>query len=153
MATDLEQIKTLCAQYALTFKEPSPGHVQVSGHGVLVNYWPTSKRRTAHRIGSDPVPFCEPFDVIKLAMAKGEAVSLRPKAAKHIEKQKAPPPKSPPKRSGNAGVVNLYSGEIPPWEFKSFVSSASDNLRMDAWALENQAMMLRAEAFDMEQPA
>lgn len=153
MASDLEQLKTLCQQYSLTLKECSDNHVQVSGHGVLVNYWPTSKRRTAHRVGSDPVKDCQPFDVIKLAMAKGAEVSLRPKAAKEIVKQKAPPDKSPPMRMNTAGVVNFYSGDIPPWEFKTMISSESDNIRVEAWHLENQVIAMRARADDMELPA
>ncbi len=68
--TDLEKLKELAEQRGLTVTELQNGHVQVRGFDtVMVNYWPTSKNKTAHVDGvKGSVSHCTPFDVIKMAV-------------------------------------------------------------------------------------
>ncbi|WP_435310670.1 hypothetical protein [Primorskyibacter sedentarius] len=129
----IEQTKSLAESHALEFKDCGNGHVQISGFGKLVNYWPTSRNMTAHVVGQQPVKHCRPWDAVKLCLG-GTALKPDKKPSKNG-------PDFIPKavRTNPAGVKHLYSGDIPPWEFPTFISAHSDDLRIQAYNLRCEA--------------
>ncbi len=78
---ETEQIRALAAEHGLEVREPTAGHVQLLGRGMLVNWYPTSKRRTAYCAGAHAGrPYCTAQDV--LALALGVAPEASPKRAR-----------------------------------------------------------------------
>lgn len=78
---ETEQIRALAAEHGLEVREPTAGHVQLLGRGMLVNWYPTSKRRTAYCAGAHAGrPYCTARDVIELAL--GQAPEASQKRAK-----------------------------------------------------------------------
>ena len=127
---DTEQ---LCKAYALEFKDCGNGHVQLSGHGNLVNYWPLSKKRTAHPKGGEPVRHCKPWDAVRLCL-HGAKASLRVKGTSKIKNQANFDIK--PYHTNPAGIKHFYEGKRPPWEGKGFICAADDLMRIVAHRLE-----------------
>lgn len=135
----IEQVKLLAKTHAIEFKDCGNGHIQLKGHGNLVNYWPTSKAMTAHLVGSNPVKNCRPYDAIKLCMGK---TTLSP--------DKKPSKNGPafdlkPIITNPAGIVHFYDGSRPPWEFDSLIMAQSDRLRIASMRIRE-----RADAMDSE---
>lgn len=146
----IDETRGLALSHGLEFRDLGNGHVQISGHGVLVNYWPLSKRKTAHRVGAEPVANCTPWDAVKLAITSGESVSLKPPIARKAERQRNGPQGAGEVYASNpAGVRHFYRGARPPWEFPFMVMSEPDRIRVEAYLLFNAAIA-RAAAIDDE---
>jgi hypothetical protein len=142
MSKNIDQTRMLAESHALEFKDHGGGHVQISGHGVQVNYWPDSKSLTAHIVGGDTIKHCRPFDAVKLCMTKGK---LKVKK-KHVSKN-GPDFSLKPIRTNSAGIVHFYSGSTPPWEFNTMIRCESDNIRLESMALLDKANAMDAEIF------
>ena len=142
----VQETKMLAEAHGLIFKDCGNGHVQLSNHGVLLNYWPNSKGRTAHipQTGQKQSN-CSPWDAVSLCLNAAKP-GMRPDV---IRKKKLP--KNKPKvnlgstKTNPAGIKHLYSGETPPWEFKDFMMAHSDRLRIRALRLKEKANQLDAE--------
>lgn len=133
MADLVLQTKALAESHALYFKDCGNGHVQISGLGKLVNYWPTSRNMTAHVVGERPIKHCRPWDAVKLCLG---GTTLKP--------GKKPSKNGPdfiPKAvtTNPAGIRHFYSGDTPPWEFPTFISAWSDIFRVRALRLIEKA--------------
>ena len=142
MSKNIDQTRMLAESHALEFKDNGGGHIQISGHGIQVNYWPDSKNQTAHMVGGDTIKHCRPFDAVKLCMTKGKT-DLRIKK-KHVSKN-GPDFSLKPVRTNPAGIIHFYSGAIPPWEFPTMIRCESDNIRLESMALRDKADMMDAE--------
>ena len=141
MSKEIDNTKALAESHALEFKDCGGGHVQIKGHGVLVNYWPDSKNRTAHVVGGESVKHCNPYDAIKLCQT-GKKVTLRPKKkpSKH-----GPDFDPQPVVTNPAGLKHFYTGERPPWEYPTMIVCQPDLLRLQAHELRDQAIYMEAE--------
>ena len=131
-----EELERLAKAYSLTFKNLGNGHLQIEGHGAQVNYWPNSKNRTAHVKGGESTKHCAPWDVVRLCLQSGKQ-GLSPKK-KNITKNK-PQMDLKPVRTNPAGIKNFYKGLIPPWEFPTMIGCHSDNLRVKALHINQEA--------------
>lgn len=143
--SDLLDIQRLAESHGLTFKDCGNGHVQISGHGNLVNYYPFSKRRslwspTLNRRETN----CTPWDAVRLCMNQ----------AKQGMKPKAKPPRNRPEvdltpvHTNPAGLRHFYKGDVPPWDesLGDFQLLGTDPIRAAAYELEQDAADLRLEA-------
>lgn len=140
MSTNIQNTEALAKSHGLEFTDCGGGHVQIKGHGVLVNYWPDSKNRTAHILGGQAVKHCNPYDAVKLCMTSGNT-TLKPKKA--VTKD-GPEIDLRPVRTNPAGLKHFYDGDIPPWEFPSKIMCQSDILRLQALELRDAADMMDA---------
>ena len=147
----ITQIKQLCRAHSLGFKDCGNGHVQIIGKGALVNYWPHSKKLTAHVVGGESVKHCQPYDAVKLALVKTTSNSrvrnnLKPRN-KSITK-KGPSDKILKPISMNlCGLKQAYQGDVPPWDdsLEGFqFESTADLYRWRAKQYEDNAIRLRA---------
>ena len=69
----VEQLTQLCHDHALYLEHKGLGHYPIYNkeNDVLVNYWPTSKNRTAHvRGASAGIRGVTPEQVVKLALGE-----------------------------------------------------------------------------------
>ena len=151
----IQDTEALAKSHGLDFKDCGNGHVQISGMGRLVNYWPMSKKRTAHRNDGHKETNCRPYDAVKLCMT----------GTKSIKPDKKPSDNGPsfdlkPIKTNLSGLKRFYSGEVPPWDDSlnhpddpeqnfQFLSSGA-KLRHRAYRLEGRAAILRAEAEDRD---
>lgn len=139
--TDItQQTKMLAESHALDFKDHGNGHVQISGHGMLVNYWPESKNRTAQISGGETVKHCSPFDAVKLCMAQDRVV-LKPGKKPSVN---GPDFDLKPITTNPAGIKHFYDGSRPPWDFDGLVLCEPDRLRIQASRLLDEAMIMEA---------
>lgn len=149
-----KELESLCKAYSLTLKDCGNGHFQISGHGILVNYWPTSAKRTAHcpTTGRKETN-CQPFDAIKMCLHDAKA-GMRPMKKNAIPKNK-PAFSLKTVTTNPAGLKHFYEGETPPWELEGDFefNAESDVLRHQAYGLEQQAVSLRADADEMDEAA
>ncbi len=127
--SEIADTKALAEAHGLEFTDCGGGHVQVKGHGVLINYWPTSKSRTAHIVGGAVHKHCNPYDVIRLCTMG----TPKPKAKMPKDR---PPIDLVPVETNPAGVQHFYIGKRPPWDFPSFICCASDDLRIRAYMMD-----------------
>lgn len=67
--TDITKLEKLAKPHGLTVKDCGNGHIQITGGPMLVNWWPSSKKRTAH-VGATRKGFTgvTPERAIKMAM-------------------------------------------------------------------------------------
>lgn len=135
MSETLDDLKRLAEAYAVKFDDKGNGHIQLSAHGALLNYWPLSKNRTVHFNGQT-IKHCSNWDAVKLLLSNGEQ-SLKPKD-KHISKER-PQVNLKPVTTNPAGVKHLYDGERAPWDYPVFIGAESDNLRVEALRLRDMA--------------
>lgn len=143
MSDVIEQTKGYAESHGLEFKDCGNGHVQIKGHGALVNYYPMSKRRTAFNSTTGRTDtHCTPWDAVKLCM----------NSAKEEIKPKAKPSKRGPDfdvkpAKTKTWVKNLYFGEVPPWDesLGDFRMAPSDVLRVQAKELLAQADFVDCE--------
>lgn len=85
----IEELKRLATVEGLELHMPTSGHVQIIGGGVLVNWYPTSKRRTAYVAGAVAgKPYCSPRDVIALALGTTDRACKQPGASRLSMKKK-----------------------------------------------------------------
>ena len=136
MNKDIANTKALAESHGLKFKDCSNGHVQIEGHGIQVNYWPNSKKRTACVKNGESVLHCSPWDAVRLAMVSGKP-GLKPKN-KNISKN-GPDFKVKSARTNPAGIKHFYAGNILPWEFPTFIMCQSDRLRIAAYKTRSRA--------------
>ena len=153
MSASVKDMEALCKAYAVDFKDCGNGHWQISGHGVLINYWPFSAKKTAHSPTTGRKETnCQPFDAVKMCLHEAKP-GMRPMKKKDIPKNR--PAFSLKKIITNpAELKHLYSGEQPPWEGEGFEFLAeSDRLRHKAWQFENGVIKLRAKADELDEVA
>lgn len=141
MSDLLADVKGLAESHGLQFKDCGGGHVQLLGHGSLVNYWPLSKKRTAHRVSdSRRETSVTPWDAVRLCLGAAKA-GMRPKAAKYAKKKQRPDFDIRPIKTNPAGLAHFYSGNRPPWEYPTFIAANSDLTRLAALDLRESAAM------------
>lgn len=140
----IKDTEALAKAYGVEFKDCGDGHVQLRGHGHLVNYWPNSKKKTLHSPTLNRREnHCTPWDAVRLCMA---------------EAKKGMRPKKPTTNPANfdikpvhteAAVKHFYNGEIPPWDdsLGAFqVLTGSDAIRLEAWEMDRKAGEMRERA-------
>ena len=150
----IKETETLCKAYSLQFKDCGNGHVQISGHGLLVNYWPLSAKRTAHcPTTGRKESRCQPFDVVKMCLQDAKP-GMRPMRKKDIPKNK-PAFSLKPAHTNPAGLKHFYNGDIPPWDVEGDFefNTESDRLRHRAWEHEQGVIKLRAKADELDEAA
>ena len=135
MSDNMLNTEALAKSHGLEFTNHGDGHVQIKGHGVLINYWPDSKNRTAHVHGGQTLKHCNPYDAVKLCMTSGKT-TLKPK---HNPTENGPEIDLRPFTTNPAGVRHFYDGTKPPWEYPTKIMCESDNVRVRALALRNEA--------------
>ena len=152
IVSDLADIEALASAHGLDVKNNSNGHIQISGRGVLVNYYPFSKKRTVWCKDGRRATDCTAWDAVRMCLT-GDNKQLRP--------TKKPPKTRPeidlqPAVTNPAGVQHFYSGEVPPWDESLEWLSAntySDSVRLSAYRLEMDALELRVEANELDEVA
>ena len=135
----ITEVQKLAEANALKFKDCGNGHVQISNHGVLVNYWPESAKRTVHVAGGESQKHCSPWDAVRLCLLSGKP-GLKPKN-KRITKNR-PQVDLTDMKTNPANIRNFYDGKLPPWEHQTFIACEPDNIRICAYNLicEAEAM-------------
>lgn len=124
--------KMLAEANALSFEDKGNGHVQISGHGALVNYYPLSKRRTVYiQSTGESIKDCSPWDAVRACLTKSKA-GMKPKKPT----KNRPQVDLRPKRTNPAGIRHTYRGSKPPWEYDHFIMAASDRVRIEAFKLD-----------------
>lgn len=147
-----KEVESLCKAYSLSFKDCGNGHLQISGHGVLVNYWPDSAKRTIHcpQTGRRERN-CEPFDAIKICLHDAKS-GTRPMRKKDIPKNR-PAFSLKTVKTNPAGLRDFYSGSRSPWELDGdfeFCSEA-DALLHGSYQMAQRAILKRAELAELEE--
>lgn len=75
---EIDLLRALAGRHGLELREPTAGHVQIIGAGMLVNWYPGSKRRTAYVAGAQSgKPYCSAEHVIELALGKAGEVGQK----------------------------------------------------------------------------
>lgn len=138
--SDLQDLEAMCIAHGLEFHHKGNGHVQIKGHGTVVNYYPLSKKQTIFCEGKS-IPHCTHYDAIKLCKKNG-VVGLKPKK-KHIS-ENAPDMKYGVQHSESV-IKHPYEGIKAPWDYPSRILCYPDLYRIEARRL----MQL---ADDMENP-
>lgn len=134
-SANMTNTEALAKSHALEFADHGGGHVQIKGHGVLVNYWPDSKNRTAYVVGGPTVKHCNPYDAIRLCLTSGKT-TLKPKAK---PSNRGPDFDVRPHHANPAGIKHFYDGDKPPWEYPAMIRCESDNIRIRAMHLRDEA--------------
>lgn len=149
MSDLIESTQRMAESHGLEFRDCGGGHVQVRGNGVLVNYWPISKRQTAHCPETgESVSNCTPYNAIKLAMKGRSGSPPRPKAHREPSKKGPLARDIEPKVTNSSGLVHFHDGDMPPWDesLGEFRFYGCDGMRHHAWQLEQTARKERADA-------
>ncbi len=151
MSKQVTDCKLLADAYALQFRDMGNGHVQFSGRGVLVNYWPLSKKRTAHcpETGRKETN-CTPYDAVRMCL-QGKA--SHPLKAKAKVTKNRPMVEIAPVCTNPAGLKHFYSGDLPPWDESlpyQTVSTDSDAIRMSAYEIESRCSSARWVADEID---
>lgn len=148
MSNAIKETKDLAKAYSVDFKDLGAGHIQLSAHGVLVNYYPLSKRRTVYSptLGRKETD-CSPWDAVRLCLSEA-APGMKPKKPTKNRVQGS----LKTKRTNPAGLKHLYQGDEPPWNGEEFsFGSESDEMRHGAWEKEQEAIQLRAKADELDE--
>jgi hypothetical protein len=149
---NVNNTKALAEQHGLKFKDCGGGHVQLSNHGVLVNYYPDSKKRTAHIAGGASVPHCSPWDAVKLCMESGKP-GLKPKK-RNISKNGPVRKDIRPKKTNPAGLKHFHNNDSLPWDGEGFTFHPADELRHEAYLIIQAANVtayeLREQALELD---
>ena len=153
MSNPITELKSLSAAHGIEFKDCGKGHIQLSAHGNLINYWPNSKKKTLYSPTLDlRENHVTPWDAIRLCMSKAKP-GMRPKRNRDIPKNKPNFELKGVKRNPS-GLKHLYSGDAAPWEGTGFeFGSASDELRHQAYQKTQEAILLQAQAKEMDKVA
>lgn len=151
MSDLLSETKSLAEAYGLQFTDCGNGHVQIRGHGNLINYWPNSKARSLWSPTLDlRESHCTPWDAVSICL-KGSKQGMRTEAAKAVVKGKGRAHHSFAESKTNpAEVKNFYDGATPPWEFTTLIISQSDRIRRVAHSAKCRAERLMEKALEME---
>jgi len=144
------ETKQLAKAYSVEFKDCGSGHIQLKGHGVLVNYWPESKRKTLYSPTLERRETnCLPWDAVRLCLS-GAKPGMKPSKPKKNRANFS----LKPVHTNPAKLKHFYTGDTPPWEGEGFeFNSAGDRLRHEAWILEQNAIALRVQANEMDEAA
>jgi len=139
----IEEIQQMASSYAIEFTDKGNGHIQLSGHGAIVNYYPLSKNKTVYINGKQTIKHCSAYDAIKLCMKNG-VVGLKPRKKDISENVADHDFKT--RTVNRCGAKHFYSGDKPPWEYPTMIRCWPDILR-------SEALKLTDEAVKMETPA
>ncbi len=152
MSDPIQETRAMAEAHGLKFKDCGNGHVQISGHGQLVNYYPTSKNKTLYSPTLNMrEAHCTPWDAITICM-KGAKSGMTPKSVKAIRKGKQRPQHDFKKVITNpAGIQHLYDGEAAPWEGTQFICAQSDRIRLVANRARERAIRLEARARELDE--
>ena len=141
----IQELENMAKAYGLEFSNKGNGHIQLSNHGYLVNYWPNSKKQTVFTVDGEKHYHCSNYDAVKICLkeakvgAKPDKKRLKENVAQHDFKPKIM--KKPKPR-------HLYSGDKPPWEYPTMIRCWSDIWRSEAYELQTKAETLEcAEAY------
>lgn len=153
----VETTRRMAESHGLEFSDCGGGHVQIKGNGVLVNYYPVSRKRTAYCPDTgERLTNCTPYNACKIAMrGKGQASDLRPKAHRKPRKNGPPEKDTKPATTNPTGIRHFYDGDVPPWDesLGPFQFEAdSDRMRYQALRKEDEAVAMRAKADQLDQP-
>jgi hypothetical protein len=140
----INELKNMANSYSVEFKELPNNHIQLSNHGILVNYWPLSKKRTCHIKNGEVVHHCSNYDAIKLCLQSG-VVGLKPK--KKVIKENVAHGSFKPITTNPAGIKHLYDGDKPMWDGTGMIMCVTDMLRVEARKLLDQAEQWETPAF------
>lgn len=140
----IEELRQLCESYTVNLQEFPNGHFRLSNHGASLDYWPNSKKRTVFK-GGKRTEHVSPFDAVQMLKSSAKMTVRKPK-----KRPKAPPKRIKPTTTNPAGLKHLGEGHWPPWEGEPYTHPA-DQLRLDAWNLENRAIALKAEADELDE--
>lgn len=153
VSNPITELKSLAEAHGIEFKDCENGHIQLTAHGNLFNYWPNSKKKTLYSPTLDlRENHVTPWDAIRLCMSKAKP-GMRPKQNRDIPKNK-PSFELKAVNRNPAGLKHLYIGDIPPWEGAGFgFGSAGDELRHQAYQKTQEAIILRAQADEMDKAA
>jgi len=124
----LNELRLLTESYGLKFDDKGNGHVQLSNHGCMVNYYPLSKRRTVFCNGKT-TKNCSHYDAIKICQQNGQTAI---KVKKKNIKDNVAHGSILPQHTNPSGIKHLYNGEKPPWEFPTRILCCTDLLRIEA---------------------
>lgn len=152
MTDPIEETRRLAESHGLEFKDCGQGHVQIKGHGNVVNYWPLSKKQTVHAPTlKRRERHCKPWDAVKLCMANAQP-NMKPKA----KPSKNGPDRSAlkNKRTNPANLRHFHADmDVPPWDESlgefSYLTN-SDRLRAKAYQVKMEAYGLAAHADAMD---
>ena len=146
----IEETRLVAESHGDKFHDLGNGHVQLRRKNVLVNYWPASRRKTAHRVGASAILNCSPEDAVKLVCSTQHPARAGSAASGSVNKRTSVLQSSGNQSACNpAGVRHLYKGERAPWEFSSLIMSEPDRLRVAAY-LTHSAAVAAAGAIDGE---
>lgn len=144
MKDNIQDLKRMAESYGLEFSDKGNGHIQLSNHGFMVNYWPESKKQTVHAGGKTHTR-CSNYDAVKICL-DGAKIGAKPDKSR-IRKNPATGDFKP-KVSENPRPQHLYSGDKPPWEYPSMIRCWSDIWRSEAHELQQKAANLEcADAY------
>ena len=138
----IQELENMAKSYGLEFANKGNGHIQLSNHGFLVNYWPLSKNRTVHTSDGITHKHCSNYDAVKICM-KNAKVGAKP--IKKKIKENVADHDFKPHQSKKPKPRNLYSGEKPPWEYQSMIQCWSDIWRNEAYELQQRAANLECK--------
>ena len=145
MKDTIQELKRMAESYGLEFANKGNGHIQLSNHGFLVNYWPNSRKRTVYTSEGEKHAFCSNYDAIKICLKEAK-VGAKP--VKRKIKENPAEHDFKPKASKKPKAKHLYSGEKPPWEYPSMIQCWSDIWRSEAYELQQRAANLEcADAY------
>jgi hypothetical protein len=130
MKTLSEQIKIMAESKGLEFKDKGKGHLQIISGKSIVNYYPESKRQTAHNsLTGEKLAHASPEQAIELCVNAVES------AQPWHEFQTNP-----------AGIKHFYEGDRPAWDFDRYIGAQSDRDRIAAYRLRRKANDLEERA-------
>lgn len=144
MSKNMANTKALAESHNLKFKDHGNGHVQIEGHGVLVNYYPDSKKRTVYVKGGETLHHIGPYEAVKICLQGTSVKNVKVKPKKKPSKQ-GPAFDPKPITTNPAGLKHFYTGERPPWEYPTMIVCEPDRLRLQAHELRDQAIYMEAE--------
>lgn len=110
MKDSIQELRQLCDSYTVKLEEFGNGHCRLSNHGVSLDYWPNSKKRTVFKDGQR-IEHVSPFDAVQLLKRDAQVSVRKPK-----KRPTAPPKNIKPARTNPAGLKHFYEGDDPPWE-------------------------------------
>lgn len=148
----IEKTKRLAESHSVQFKDCGEGHIQLRAHGNLVNYYPLSKRRTLYSPTLNRRETnCTPWDAVRVCLSEAKK-NMKPIPERKLPRN-TPQVNLKPVRTNPAGLKHFYDGDIPPWEesAEGFQPLAySDALRLTAYRMEQNALMIRAKAEELD---
>ena len=118
---NIQELENMAKSYGLEFANKGNGHVQLSNHGFMVNYWPNSKKKTVHTSDGETHSYCSNYDAVKICM-KGAKVGAKPD--KKRLKENVAHGSFKPKSMKKPKPRHLYDGDKPPWEYPSMITGS-----------------------------